>query len=183
GSGRLGIGALGYAAEGTIEAATWYRIAFAADLGAGTVDYYVDGNPVYASTSGGLDGRFSLFSDANDGPDILLFNEPSGSYTHEMLIGSFLITDRTMNAEEIAALGGASANGIQLSTDQGIRISNLQIDGSTIQIQWEGGQGPFQVQKTSSLSEPDWQNVGQSTNETSASDTIEGATGFYRIVE
>ena len=183
GSGRLGIGALGYAAEGTIEAATWYRIAFAADLGAGTVDYYVDGNPVYASTSGGLDGRFSLFSDANDGPDILLFNEPSGSYTHEMLIGSFLITDRTMNAEEIAALGGASANGIQLSSDQGIRISNLQIDGSTIQIQWEGGQGPFQVQKTSSLSEPDWQNVGQSTNETSASDTIEGATGFYRIVE
>lgn len=119
--GKLGIGALGYTPNGTISPDTWYRIGFAADLASGAVSYYVDGAGVLDSTSGSPDGRFSLYSNQDPGPDVLLFNEgdSSGVYTHEILVSSVFVTDRTMSAAEFQALGGARPYGIMVVPEPG----------------------------------------------------------------
>jgi len=113
--GALGIGALGYSPAGTVAADTWLRIAFAADLAAGHVSYYLDGTSVFDRTGDALtDGRLSLYSNADAGPDLLLFNEGDGSgqYTHELYVSSIYVTDRTLSPAEIAALGGPQYLGI-----------------------------------------------------------------------
>lgn len=112
--GSVGIGALTYSPAGTIQQNTWYRIGFAADLAAGVVKFYVDGQVVAASTAGILDDRFSLYSNLDDGADVLLFNEGDGSgvYTHEFFVNSLAWSDRTFSDAEMLALGGPSAVGI-----------------------------------------------------------------------
>jgi hypothetical protein len=113
--GALGIGTLGYSAAGVFGSDTWHRIAFVADLGAGNVSYYVDGNPVYNRTGGSLlDGRFSLYSNQDAGPDMRLFNEgdTSGQYTHEVLVNSIFVTDSALSPAQVATLGGPNAQGV-----------------------------------------------------------------------
>jgi hypothetical protein len=113
--GALGIGALAYSPPGTIQQDTWYRIGFAADLGAGVVKYYVNGQVVATRTGGSLlDGRFALYSNVDAGPDVLLFNEGDGSgvYTHELLVNSLVWSDRTFSDVEMLALGAPNAAGI-----------------------------------------------------------------------
>lgn len=113
--GSLGIGELGYTAVGVIASDEWHRIAFVADLGAGIVTFYVDGTQEYQRTGSSLvDGRFSLTSNLDAGPDLRLFNEgdTSGNYTQELYINSYYFADRALSPGEIAALGGPDANGI-----------------------------------------------------------------------
>ena len=111
--GSVGIGS--YSSAGVIVPDNWYRIAFAADLAANTLSFYVNGTLVKQTTSPGLlDGRWSLYSNADAGPDLLLFNEgdTSGQYTHELYVNSIYFTDRTMTPAELSALGGPNAAGI-----------------------------------------------------------------------
>jgi hypothetical protein len=110
----LGIGALGYSAIGAIQQETWYRIAFAADLSLGRVTYYINGTPVHQSSSGILDGRFSLYSNVDPGADVRLFNEgdTSSIYTHALYINSVAFVDRELTAAEVGDLGGPNALGI-----------------------------------------------------------------------
>ena len=113
--GAIGIGALGYSGVGLVAANTWYRVAFAADLGAGTVSYYLNGTSVKDRVGTSLlDGRFSLYSNLDAGPDLLLFNEgdTTGQYTHELYVNSVAFVDRMMSSSEILALGGPNAQGI-----------------------------------------------------------------------
>lgn len=113
--GSLGIGPLGYSSAGVIAADTWYRIAFAADLGAGTASFYVNGISVHDRTGSSLlDGRFSAYSNLDVEPSFLLFNEgdTSGQYTHELYVSSVAFADRTLSQAEILALGGPNAQGI-----------------------------------------------------------------------
>lgn len=113
--GSIGIGNLGYTDINLIAPDTWYRVAFAADLGAGRVTYYLNGTPVFAfAGESRLDGRQSLYSNADLGHDVRLFNEGDSSdiYTHDLYVSSFYITDREFSASEIAALGGPTADGI-----------------------------------------------------------------------
>lgn len=114
-NGALGIAELGYAPNATVSGSNWHRLVFAADLAAGVVNYYRDGMEVFQRSGGSLlDGRFSLFSNADAGPDLLLFNEGdlSGDYTHELFVSSVAFVDRTLSAFEVAALGGPRADGI-----------------------------------------------------------------------
>jgi hypothetical protein len=55
-----------------------------------------------------------LYSNADAGPDLLLFNEgdTSGNYTHELYINSIAFIDHAMTGGELSALGGPSAQGI-----------------------------------------------------------------------
>jgi hypothetical protein len=113
--GAFGIGALGYTAPGLIAAGTWHRLGFAADLGANDVRYYLDGTRVFTTSATGLlDGRFSIYSNADVGPDLILFNEgdTSGNYTHAALYNSIGFVDRALSDGEMAAIGGPSAAGI-----------------------------------------------------------------------
>jgi hypothetical protein len=113
--GSIGIGALGYSSAGRITPNTWYRVAVVADLGAGNVSYYVNGNSVLNRTGSPLlDGRFALYSNQDLGPDLRLFNEgdTSGQYTHELLVSSLLVSDTALSASQVAAFGGPAAGGV-----------------------------------------------------------------------
>lgn len=181
-TGALGIGALGYTPDGTIQTATWYRIAFAADLALGNVTYYVNGTPVDKVTGSSLrDGRFALDTAKDSGPDVLLFTEPTGTYNHELLINSFLFVNRALTAEEIQGLGGPSAAGISFGTSTSGANLTVTRDGNNIHLTWSGGTGPFQVQKATRLTNPDWQNVGAPTSDTSYTEAIGASSAFFRV--
>ena len=113
--GSFGTALLGYTEPGLIASGTWHRLGFTADFAANDVRYYLDGTRVFTSVATGFfDGRFSLFSNADDGPDLVLFNEgdDSGNYTHAALYNSIGFIDRTLSDTEMAAFGGPSAAGI-----------------------------------------------------------------------
>lgn len=183
-TGAIGIGALGFSAAGVIEPDTWYRIVFAANLTAGRVTMYVNGLPVLTRTGGSLaNGRFALYSDLDSGPDIRLFNEPSGSYTHEVLVNSFAFISRELAPDEIVSMGGAGAEGIALPVPSTpILMGAPAVAGGKVTITWNGGSGPFQVQKRASLSAGGWTNLGTPTTNRSATDDLSGAAAFYRVV-
>lgn len=181
-TGALGIGALGYSADAVVEPGRWYRIVFAANLVAGRVTVYVDGLPVHTRTGGSLaNGRFALYTDRDPGPDIRLFNEgdPSGQYTHELLVNSFAFTSCELSRDQIAALGGPSASGIRLPIP--ILFQPPVIANDQVSLAWTGGTGPFAVQKKNRLSDA-WQTVATS-DARSFTETATGQTAFYRIIE
>lgn len=181
--GALGIGDLGYSAAGVILPDQWYRVAFVANLSAGEVTYYLNGEQVHKRTGGSLvDGRFALYTGEHEGADVLLFAEPSGLYNHQVLVNSFLITDRALTAEQVASLGSPTAAGLSMDTPETGPEATITRDGNNITITWTDGTGPFQVQKTTSLTDPDWQNVTTTPGENSVTEAITGAAAFYRIV-
>lgn len=127
-TGQLGIGALGYSAAGAFTQNAWHRIAISADLAAGTVRYYIDGILAYTRTGASLaDGRFAIFSNANAGADLLLFNEgdTSGTYTHSLLVNSIAFTDEALSPTAIQSLGGPSASGIFVPEPSSALLSGL----------------------------------------------------------
>jgi hypothetical protein len=179
--GSLGIGALGYSAVNVIQPGTWHRVAFAADLGAGVVKFYVDGNLVRERTGGSLlDGRFSLYSPIDQLPSLLLFNEGDGSgvYTHELYVSSFAFTDRTMGSDEIAVLGGPKALGIFVTSLPPISVSN---ESGLITLHWTGSPN-VRLQKTASLNPPDWQDVPNTVGTDSYSEPATADSAFYRLI-
>lgn len=183
-TGGLGIGALGYSTNGTIQSGTWYRIAFAANLAIGKVSYYVNGNPVRVRTGGPLlDGRFALSSNQDAGPDIRLFNEgdTSGDYTHEVFLNSLLFTDRTMTDAEIKTLGGPSAAGIPANISTSLTLAASR-QGTTLMLSWSGAPGT-KLQKTASLTNAIWQDVPGSDGASNATETISGSSAFYRLIK
>jgi len=113
--GSFGIGDLGYTTAGLITTNTWYRLGFVANLGNDDVRYYLNGTLVHTTTATGLlDGRFSIFSNVDPGPDLVLFNENdvSGNYTHAGVYNSIAFFDTAFTAAQMSALGGPSAAGI-----------------------------------------------------------------------
>jgi len=179
-NGALGIGSIGYTAAGLLAADTWYRVAFAADLAAGTVAYYLNGNPVLTG-SAERDGRHAIYSNFDPGADLLLFNEgdTSGVYTHAVYLSSFCFIDRTLSAAEIQALGGPKAAGIL--APQSPIILSIALDSANVMLNWTGGAETYQLQKKTRLSDPDWQNIGAPTRATNAIVPREAEGGYFRV--
>jgi hypothetical protein len=175
--GSLGIGDLGYTTAGVIVPDTWYRIAFVADLGAGNVAYYVNGVRVLNRTGGSLlDGRFSLYSNQDPGPDVRLFNEgdTSGDYTHQLDVAAIAFTDRSLSAAEVAALGGPRADGIFLRL-------HIAYDGQSVEVTWPGSAN-VKLQRTVGLSPVDWQDVPDTLGASSCIETVTIEAGYFRLV-
>jgi len=171
----IGIGSI-YSNGGALVLNTWSRIAFVADLAAGTLTYYVNGYQVATGTNTGeLDGRWSLYSNADPGADVLLFNEgdTSGDYTHELYVAGIAFVDRSLSSGEVNALGGPVADGIFA------RRLHIVRDVSHIRLDWTGMPGLL-VQRTSDLQHPDWANL---TLTLGGSNYVEDAAslGFYRL--
>ncbi len=185
-SGGLGIGALGYSSAGLIQPDTWYRVVFAANLGAGRVAVYLNGAPVHTRTGASLaNGRFALYSDGDAGPDLRLFNEGdnSGAYTHEVLVNSFAFISRELTPEEVAAIGGPSVAGIVLPQPAvPITLGTVTVAQGQITFAWTGGVGPFQVQRKPSLSSTVWEDLGAPTMERTVTDPAGGSAAFYRVL-
>jgi hypothetical protein len=179
-TGAVGIGVIGFSAPGLITPNTWNRIAFAANLTAGTVVYYINGSPVF-SGSATLDGRHSLYSNIDGGPDLLLFNEgnTAGVFTHEVLLSSYFFTDRTMSTTEIAALGGPKARGVAVAAAP-VTLS-ISRQGSGVQLTWTSGRGPYQVLTTAALGNT-WQDAGAPTLVSQAAFAPTNASAYYQVV-
>jgi hypothetical protein len=119
GAGQLGINDQ-YAGEANLQPGRWYRIAAAVDLAAPkpVISKFVDGRKhadqtILADVSfgdepEGLDGEFSLL------PAILLFTDDDGETTAGY-VNSIQFHNVKLTDEQIAALGGPSAEGIPLS--------------------------------------------------------------------
>ncbi|MGI9244837.1 MAG: glycerophosphodiester phosphodiesterase [Verrucomicrobiales bacterium] len=158
--GGLGIAVLGYAADGTISEGTWHRVIFSADLGAGTVSYYVDGQNVLRRTGASLlDGRHSLFGiDDNAGPHVKLFNDNDGEMI-EVLVGAIAFLDGTIDDATALELGAPSSAGIFIR-EQEPEIVDISTDSAagSATITWKSAPGKeYRVEASATLSDvADW---------------------------
>jgi len=177
-NGRVGIGAIGYSPNGTIASNAWFRVAFAANLASNTVTYYVNGQAVFTGAAP-LDGRHSLYSSLDAGPDLLLFNEgdPAGVFTHTLYLSSFAFADRTLSATEIQTLGAPNDLGI---FNQSLPALSISRTGNQLQLMWPGSPS-IRLQKSTILTPASWQDVPGTTGANSFTDSLAGSTGFYRL--
>jgi hypothetical protein len=81
--------------------------------------------------------------------------------------------------------GGASGSGwfveSILSLTPNIQL-NLARNGTTAVLSWTGGHGPYQVQQTTDLNQPNsWQDVGDPLQMNSTSLPIAPGTSFLRV--
>jgi hypothetical protein len=183
GTGKIGIGS-GYSATNIIVANTWYRIAFVADLGANTLTYYVNGTNVASRAADGLGGRWSLFSNQDAGPDLLLFNEPSGTglYTHELYLSSVAFADRVLRGDELAALGGPNANGILVRSLSPRPSLAIQPAGGNVTVSWPTHYVGYTLEQSVSIAPPQWTPVAGITNN-AVTLTPSGSTKFFRLAQ
>ena len=177
-NGRVGIGAIGYSTNGAITSNAWHRVAFAADLATNSATYYVDGRPVFTGAAS-LDGRHSLYSSIDAGPDLLLFNEgdPAGVFTHTLYLSSFAFIDRALTATEIQALGTPNDLGIFIRT---LPTLSILRNGNDLQLTWRGGPG-IRLQRSTTLTPSAWQDVPGTTGASSFTESLSANASFYRL--
>lgn len=142
--GALGIGPLGYSPPGTITPDMWHRVVFAVDLVSGVVSYYIDGSIAFERVPAGaslVDGRFSLYTGVDPNPELIIGNEgDSGAvYTREWFLASFAVTDHTLTADEVAALGEPKAPGIYVTGTTPPETPQIQIaaGAGSVTLNWE----------------------------------------------
>jgi hypothetical protein len=61
-------------------------------------------------------------------------------------------------------------------------VSTMSFQGGALQLNWSGGVSPYQIQMTTNLANPDWQNVGGTMTGGTLSITPSNAATFYRII-
>ncbi|MCZ6793887.1 MAG: hypothetical protein O7J95_09785, partial [Planctomycetota bacterium] len=106
---------------GDIPDGEWHRLAIAIDLSAGTGTYYVDGQRVNQATGLGVDGRHSLWSiDHGFLEGFSLFGDEDEENSAGF-ISSLQFWDTTLAANQIAALGAVSADGIPTPEELDLR--------------------------------------------------------------
>jgi hypothetical protein len=176
-AGAIGIGALGYSAAGAFTVDQWHRVAFVADLGLGVVRYYVDGVEVFQRTGGSmLEGRFSLYNDQHEGPDVRLFNEPSGSYTHELLVSSIFFINETLTPQEVMGLGGPTAAGIEYVPAGDAPELMIGMENGKVVLTWDG---PGRLEQADTPSGP-WEELIGATSPVQF-DPVAGVK-FFQVV-
>ncbi len=121
--------------------------------------------------------------------DVLTFSEISGpSWLSIATNGSLSGTPGAANiGTNIYVVSVADLEGLSNNATMSINvvppsfIANLNFQGSNLTLTWSGGNGPYQIQLTTNLSNPSWQNVGGLTNATSIVLTPTNVTSFYRV--
>jgi Putative Ig domain len=167
-----------------------------------TLNIYVNGAPSFTVNPFSLPGiaagqAYSGQIDTNavdpNPTDVLTFAKVSGPDwlivgADGQLSGTPLPTDVgddtfVVSVTDPGGLSNTATMDIVVSSGTQI-ISTLapQPDG-TLQLNWSGGTGPYQVQATTNLVTPDWQNVGDPVSGGSIFITPTNDTMFYRILE
>ena len=180
----LGIASIGYSPANTFTLNAWHRLIFSVDLAAGRAAYYIDGVQVFQRTgmTGLLDGRFSLESNVNAGPDVRFFNEgdTSGVYTHELYLSALAIRDREMTAAEAAALGAPQARGIYSLAPGQLPTLTISPASSAVRLDWLPV-SDFHLQRTINLLTP-WQDVPETTGTGTFIESRDpSGRAFYRL--
>jgi len=102
-------------------------------------------------------------------------NGPDASSFFNGPLDDIAVWNRALTVDEISFL--ASGNAVP----HGLAITEVSVVDGMITIRWMGGQAPYQLQRRTSLSSGDWENVGSPTSEASATDTIAESIMFYRV--
>jgi hypothetical protein len=63
----------------------------------------------------------------------------------------------------------------------GVLMRGIRFEGDQVVVEWNPGFARYQLQQSSAVDHP-WQNVGEPTTATSATNTIGGTTGFIRVI-
>lgn len=63
----------------------------------------------------------------------------------------------------------------------GIQITGISVADSTVTITWEGGVGPFQLQRRAAVAQGAWEDVGAPTSTNQATDSVGAQQMFYRV--
>ncbi len=172
-----GIGAEGVF-HGTIAPDTWYRIALVVDLTAPAgqqLTKYINGvNVGSQSLSGGVDGRFAL------GPTAQLFASGLAGFTQSGFVNSIQFVNSVVPPAKIAALGGPTAAGLPPG-NAALQFSGIAAGSNSVALNWTGPAGNFQVQGTSNLVTPNWQNLGSPTTNRTLSVAQSNVASYYRV--
>ncbi|HRZ35354.1 MAG TPA: hypothetical protein P5534_03210 [Candidatus Paceibacterota bacterium] len=104
----------------------------------------------------------------------------TAGYFYNGAIDDIGVWSRALTADEIAYL--SSGHAIPAGPEP-LEISGARIESGQIVIQWTGGEGPYQLQRRTSLTTGNWENVGQPTAGTSALDATDAPVRFYRVIK
>jgi uncharacterized repeat protein (TIGR03803 family) len=121
--------------------------------------------------------------------DLLTFSKVSGpSWLSVAGNGSLSGTPLSTNAGSnsfvvsVADFDGLSANATMYINVTAVPIvETISMQGPNLLLDWAGGVAPYQVQTTTNLGIPDWQNVGSPTSTTNLILSPSNAGAFYRI--
>lgn len=126
------------------------------------------------STSGtGLTGFVATGQVAGIGRDGV-----NAQYFFTGAVDDIAIWGRALTQAEISYL--ASGHAVP-SAIEPLTISKATIQGGRIVINWTGGKGPFQLQRRSAIAEGNWEDVGEPTTGTNASDALDAQVRLYRV--
>lgn len=176
GTGGLGIGGQ-YTGDGRtrMNIGNWHRIAFAVDLTTAPplISKFIDGVKFQDQglTAPQVDGRFAL------GPMVRLFSDDDYE-VNTFYVNSIQVRDGKLPDDEVAALGGPSAEGIPLPVpDVGLTAA---LNGNLMSITWPASAAGFTLESTETLQNPVWKAVTGVTNN-SVSLRITGSGQFFRL--
>lgn len=99
-----------------------------------------------------MDGRFAL------GPAAQLFTSGVPGLARAGFVNSIQFVNGWMPPAAIAALGGPTADGLPPGNGV-LKIKGLGRNASTLELLWSGPETEAQLQQTTNLITPDWQDV------------------------
>ena len=179
-----GIGISGqYTGDGVtwIKGGSWQRLVVAVDMTVdpGIINYYLDGVKFGEMTRGdrwGFDKRHAI------PPLVRMFGDgENDNEVNTVYVNSIQFRDGTMTAEQAAALGAATADGIPLppSSTSPVQLAYGR-NADKLTISWDGKATGFNLESADSLPNASWSAVpGVSNN--SVTVTIGGASKFFRL--
>jgi hypothetical protein len=185
--GGEGTGGLGVSGQFTGNGRTnlvkgkWHRIALAADLTASSpvISKFIDGvkfeDQFFAPPQ--LDGRFAL------GKTLRLFADDDNQL-NTIYVNSIQILDGKLIDDEIAALGGPSAdgiaNGVVVPPVTTLPALGANRNGTNLVLSWPAAFAGFTLESSDSLAKPAWVPVTGITNN-SVTVRIGVGSKFYRL--
>jgi hypothetical protein len=163
-----------------IQTGQWHRVVFAASLGAGEVNMYVDGVLARRRTGASLlDGRHSLQPGSGPGPHIRLFSDEDGEMS-EVLVAAIAFVDATLSPIEVESLGGVQAAGIFTGSSPQPLLKISQ-QGDAVRLDWEAA-ADRKLQRSPRLQPGSWQDVPGTLGTSSYSEPWNAATSaFFRL--
>jgi hypothetical protein len=178
-----GIGISGqYTGDGNtwIIGGQWQRLVVAVNMSVdpGTIDYYLDGVKFGTMTNGdrwGFDERHAIpaavrmYGDGENDDEV-----------NTVYVNSIQFREGTMTADQAAALGKATADGIPLPPAPALPELVTSVSGHSLTISWDTGATGFVLETTATLTNPTWTAVSGVSN---SSVTINAGIGasFYRL--
>ncbi len=110
----------------------------------------------------------------------------AGTAGIDALIDDVGIWRRVITPQEALAIFTAGSAGNDLSAavvgPPGLSKINVSVSANNLSFNWTGGVG-IKLQKTTSLTNPNWQDVAGSDGSSSASETIGAGNVFYRLIK